>query len=145
MKEGWTTMGRKFVQVLLVFLMCCAGFSQNAQQNQSQQPQQGDANSQQQNPPADQQQQQQPQDQKKSKFGGLFKKPVTASNSSQNKDTASLGPNGLDPDGMPTKSQMDESANAADEAKAQALNAQITNKAEVDQFIQQGNLKNGKS
>jgi hypothetical protein len=125
--------------------MCCAAFAQDPQQSQSQS---GTGTTPQQNPPADQsQQQQQPADQqqKKSKFGDIFKKPTTASNSNQSKDSASLGTNGLDPDGMPTKSQMNESASAADEAKAQKLSTQVTNKDEVDKFIQQGNLKNGKS
>lgn len=137
-------MGRNWIRAVFVFLMCCAAFSQDPQQSQSQS---GSGTTPQQTPPADQsQQQQQPADQqKKSKFGDIFKKPTTASNSNQSKDSASLGTNGLDPDGMPTKSQMNESASAADEAKAQKLSTQVTNKDEVDKFIQQGNLKNGKS
>jgi hypothetical protein len=125
--------------------MCCFGFAQQpdsqSQQGSGKEPQK----------PADQQQQQQqqqqsqPQEQKKSKFGGLFKKPVTASNSNQSKDTASLGSNGLGDDGMPTQAQMNEPATGADEMKAQALSMQTTDRGEVDQFIQQGNLKSGKS
>jgi hypothetical protein len=126
--------------------MCCAAFSQDPQQSQSQS---GSGATPQQNPPADQsQQQQQPADQpKKHGFGDILsgKKPVSASNSAQSKDSASLGTNGLGADGMPTPAQMNESASAADEAKAQKLSTQVTNKDEVDKFIQQGNLKNGKS
>ncbi len=138
----------------LILLVTCIGVSQqqdtsqqgigNTQQpapdaQQPQQPAQGQ-------PSQGQQQQPAPDDQqKKSKFGGLFKKPVTASNSAQPKDTASLGPNGLDPDGMPSKALLNESPTGADEAKAQAMSTQTTDKTQVDQFIQQGNLKLGKS
>lgn len=130
------------MRAVLIFLLCCLGFGQQQADQQ-----QGTTNQQ---TPADQQQQQQqqqqqpPPEQKKSKFGNILHKPVTASNSNQSKDTASLGPNGLDPDGMPTKSQMDESASAADDAKAAALSQQVTNVDEVNKFIQQGNLKNGR-
>ncbi len=55
-----------------------------------------------------------------------------------------MGTNGVGDDGMPTKEQMNEPAAAQDEAAAQALSQQTTDGTQVDQFIQQGKLKNGK-
>src|SRR3954470_17449003 len=136
-------MSRNWMRAALIFLLCCFGFGQQQSDQQQGSNNQQNSSGQQQQP--QQQQQQAPPEQKKSKFGGLLHKPVTASNSNQSKDTASLGPNGLDPDGMPTKSQMDESASADDDAKAAALAQQTTPADEVNQFIQQGNLKNGRS
>ncbi len=135
-------MSRNWMRAVLIFLLCCLGFGQQQTDQQ-----QGSDNKQ--NSSGQQQQQQQPQqqpEQKKSgsKFGGLLHKPVTASNSSQKKDTASLGPNGVGDDGMPTKEQMNEPASAEDEVAAANLSQQTTDRAQVDQFIQQGNLKAGK-
>ena len=140
-------MHKSWIRIALIFLLGCFGISQQ-QGSQPAPPAnngQQSTSSDQSKPQTQTQQPSQPPDQKKSKFGGMMKKPVTASNSAQSKDTASLGSNGLGDDGMPTTAQMDEPATGDDEAKAAALSTQSTDPAEVSQFIQQGNLKGGKN
>lgn len=69
-------------------------------------------------------------------FGGT----VGLKSSRQTKDSASLGFNGVDPNGQVAKSFLTASATGADVAKAQAVGTYKVDSAELKKFIQDGDL-----
>ena len=69
-------------------------------------------------------------------FGGT----VGLKSSRQTKDSASLGFNGVDPNGQVAKSFLTASATGADVAKAQTVGTYKVDATELNKFIQDGNL-----
>jgi hypothetical protein len=78
----------------------------------------------------------QPNDAPKPLFGGQ----VNLKSSRQSKDTATLGFNGLDPNGQVQKGFLAAAPTAADVAKAQQLTRTSVNQAELTAFMQEGGL-----
>ena len=111
-----------------------------AQSQQKQKPQPA-----QQQPPAGQQPQQQPaaqtdEDAPKTAFNGQ----VTMSGSRNNKDTASLGFKGMDPDGKVTTAALNASPTTADTNAALQLSLVGVSDADLQAFIKDGKLNPGK-
>jgi hypothetical protein len=75
-----------------------------------------------------------------SKPAPLFGGNVNLKSSRQTKDSASLGFNGVDPNGQVAKSFLTASPTGADAAKAQTVAAYKVDLAELNKFIQDGNL-----
>ncbi len=70
----------------------------------------------------------------------LFGGSLNLKSSRQSKDVATLGFNGLDPNGQVQKGFLTSSATAADTAKAQQLSRSGVNQADLAAFLQEGNL-----
>lgn len=70
----------------------------------------------------------------------LFGGNVNLKSSRQTKDSASLGFNGVDPNGQVAKSFLTASPTSADAAKAQSVATYKADPAELAKFIQDGNL-----
>jgi hypothetical protein len=109
-----------------------------------QQPQEKDQKKEREKQQQQQQQQKPPEQQKQSEPAPLFGGALNLKSSRQTKDTATLGFNGLGPNGEVDKKVMAEAAAPADESKAQQLMAYKVDPAEVDAFAQEGHLKSGK-
>jgi len=115
---------------------------QQGQQNQTdQQKKKQDKNNQQNNqnqntPPA----KPAPANNNDNKPAPLFGGTVGLKSSRQTKDSASLGFNGVDPNGQVAKSFLTASATGADVAKAQTVGTYKVDPAELNKFIQDGNL-----
>lgn len=69
-------------------------------------------------------------------FGGT----VGLKSSRQTKDTATMGFNGVDPNGQVAQSFLTATATGTDNAKAQMVSTYKSDPAELAQFIQDGNL-----
>ncbi len=70
----------------------------------------------------------------------LFGGQMNLKSSRQSKDTATLGFNGLDPNGQVQKSFLTAAPNSADVAKAQQLTRTGVNQADLTAFLQEGGL-----
>jgi hypothetical protein len=75
-----------------------------------------------------------------SKPAPLFGGTVNLKSSRQTKDSASLGFNGVDPNGQVAKSFLTASPTGADAAKAQIVASYKVDPAELNKFIQDGSL-----
>ncbi|HMI53843.1 MAG TPA: hypothetical protein VK525_20175 [Candidatus Saccharimonadales bacterium] len=75
-----------------------------------------------------------------SKPAPLFGGTVNLKSSRQTKDSASLGFNGVDPNGQVAKSFLTASPTGADAAKAQTVAGYKVDPAELNKFIQDGSL-----
>src|SRR6185312_14282617 len=101
---------------------------QNQQQNQQQQKQ----------PPQNQPQQT---PQQSAKPAPLFGGQLNVKSSDRSKESATLGFNGIDPDGKVDAKMLATSAGAADAAKVQAMETNRPSGDQLNAFLQEGGLK----
>lgn len=126
-----TVRGKIVIGLLFAFI----GF---AQQKQPSAPQTAQPAPKQQNP--QQNQPQQPQ-QQSAKPAPLFGGQLNIKSSDRSKESATLGFNGIDPDGKVDAKMLATNASAADAAKVQAMDADRPSGDQLNAFLQEGGLK----
>ncbi|HVW11154.1 MAG TPA: hypothetical protein VHC90_21360 [Bryobacteraceae bacterium] len=96
---------------------------------------------QQKNQPQQNQQQPQPQQQQSAKPAPLFGGQLNVKSSDRSKESATLGFNGIDPDGKVDAKMLATSASADDAAKVQAMDANRPSGDQLNAFLQEGGLR----
>src|SRR5437868_4667334 len=129
---------KRFVIILTAAIALVAwAEKKKPDQQQPQQQQQTGGNNPQQQQPSQQQQQPPQQPQAQPLFGGQ----LNLKSSHQSKDSATLGMNGIGPNGEVDEARLKESPTSEDYSKAQGVSFYGVDHSELQTFIKEGNLK----